>query len=41
MQVIKLLFVFHINLSYINLIIRPAKNLEEKKQNFSAPTFQT
>lgn len=29
------------SLSYINLIIRPAKNLEEKKQNFSAPTFQT
>lgn len=26
---------------YINLIIRPAKNLEEKKKIFSAPTFQT
>lgn len=29
------------SLSYISLIIRPAKNLEEKKENFSAPTFQT
>ena len=26
---------------YINLIIRPEKNLEEKKQNFSGTTFQT
>lgn len=29
------------SLSYINLITRPAKNLEEKKENFSAPTFPT